>query len=132
MEVDMKRFIFPVIFSVLSTQPALADCRDICWGAIVAGTWNNFDGSAQGSSGTVSNYETEAEAIRRATASCQATGRNCEVVTTWTRGCGYISWGSNSNGDAKYGTSNSVSGALNKCRQGGFNCDAPSGACVAD
>ncbi len=116
---------------IFATQPALADCTDVCWGAVAIGMWLNNDGIAEGSSGVASNYSTEEEAGQRALAICAATGWNCEVSETFNTGCAFVSFGRNSEGIIAI-TSDTVSGAYNDCEAQGYDCNAPQGSCVAE
>jgi hypothetical protein len=99
------------------------------WNAVAAGISRIRGGVAHvaiGYSGLRSSAE---EAKRSAQNACSERGSNCKVGGAWNAGCVYITTGVRGS-SVKWASADTLDGAVARCRQGGYGCNAPIGGCV--
>lgn len=101
------------------------------YGAAAASLYRDSRGVAHVATGISWDFRTLAEASAAAIKQCKGQGgTNCRVVDTFSNGgCGYIATGA-SRTAAAWATGATPQEALNKCRQGGYNCKQPVGGCT--
>ncbi len=100
------------------------------WGAMAAGIDDGFFTQARTAIGWAIRAS-ESEAEQAALDGCRQGGvSSCEVVSTFNTGCGYITTGTNSNGQVGWGAGASSSRAYNNCQNRGLSCKTPIGGCL--
>jgi hypothetical protein len=100
------------------------------WGAMAAGVESGFFSPARVAIGWAARTD-RSEAEQAALEGCRSRGvANCEVVDAFNKGCGYITTGTNDNGEAGWGSGASSNRALAVCQNRGLDCETPIGGCV--
>ncbi|OGG42018.1 hypothetical protein A2837_02325 [Candidatus Kaiserbacteria bacterium RIFCSPHIGHO2_01_FULL_46_22] len=103
------------------------------WGALAAGISEGFLQASRVSVGSAINYKSKAKAERDALRSCQKNGVTCKVVSTFNKGCGYITTSQDGSDNVAWGSGPTAQSAYNNCysRVKGGNCDPQTiGGCV--
>jgi hypothetical protein len=91
--------------------------------------WHDSSGRAHVAIG-YSGGSTGQAAVNGAVAQCEkAGGSSCKVLGPYDYGCFYLTVG-NKSGGTTWGSGPSREIAMQKCQEGGYDCDPPIGGCV--
>ncbi len=98
------------------------------WGALAAGI---EEGRPDGVGiGAAVKYAAPQDAERDALRACRQRVSTCQIVSRFSRGCGYITWGRSSQGQVGWGSGATPDAARASCALRGLTCYAPIGGCV--
>lgn len=98
------------------------------WGALAAGI---EEGRPDGVGiGSAVRYATPQDAERDALRACRQRVSTCQIVSRFSHGCGYITWGRNSQGQVGWGSGGTPDAARASCALRGLTCYTPIGGCV--
>jgi hypothetical protein len=98
------------------------------WGALAAGIEEGRPDRV--GIGAAVKYAMLQDAERDALRACRQRASACQIVSRFSRGCGYITWGRNSQGQVGWGSGATSDAARASCALRGLTCYTPIGGCV--